>query len=85
MVCYDGNDVTDVSLVVGMLVKSSVYMGNGRETMCFWDSFASMVVCSFRDVDLGCNHIFPGLSQHFHRIAQFSGCGDAMSYRDSHW
>ena len=61
----------------------------GYGTVCSYDVARSnrastlfMVVCGFRDVDLGCIlPIFPGLSQHIHRIAQFSCCGDAMSYR----
>ena len=69
-------DVTDVCLP-GTLVKSSVYMGNGRMPRVFGTWLSGVVWRSL------C--ICPAQSHHFHRIEQFSFCCDAMSNRASHW
>ena len=48
--------------------------GEWQEAMCVWD------------MDLRCSlSIFPAQSHHFHRLAEFSFCCDAMSDRASHW
>ena len=48
--------------------------GEWQEAMCVWD------------MDLRCSlSIFPAQSHHFHRLAEFSFCCDAMSNRASHW
>ena len=66
---YDATDVTDVCLP-GTMVKSSVYMGNGRMPRVF-GTWNSGVVCAY--------------SQHSRIISieQFSFCCDAMSNRAS--
>ena len=61
--CCDATDVADVCFVA-MLVKSSDCIGNGRDTVCVWDSLVSMMSpCQIahlyggmrrQEVDMGC-------------------------------